>query len=109
MLAATPMLTVSGCLGSPSQLPVAQRHLRSLEPYAYEAINGPGNLAILHRSPEELLMVACGDALIEVAVGLYGMPEEATDDAPDGVTGSEQEIIAAYAEKLIEHCSENED
>ncbi len=76
------------------------------EPYDYQEIDGPGDLAILHHSPEELLMITCGDALIEVAVGLHGLPEEAPDDAPKAMTASEQDIMVAFAEKLIEHCPE---
>ncbi|QOC23906.1 hypothetical protein IC757_07275 [Wenzhouxiangella sp. AB-CW3] len=74
------------------------------EPYDYEEIDGPGDLTILHQSPEELLMVTCGDALIEVAVGLHNLPEETPDDAPEGLTASEQDIMVAFAEKLIDHC-----
>ncbi len=76
------------------------------EPYDFVEIDGPGDLAILHRSPEELLMVACGDALMEVAVGRHGLPEEMPDDAPKAMTASEQDIMVAFAEKLIANCPE---
>ncbi len=79
------------------------------EPYDYEEIDGPGDLAILHRSPEELLMVTCGDALIEVSVGLHGLPQYPDEDDPEGMTASEQDIMVAFAEKLIEHCPEDEE
>ncbi len=79
------------------------------EPYDYEEIDGPGDLAILHRDPEQLLIVACGDALLEVAVGLHNLPEQTPDDAPAGLTASEQEIMVAFAEELIAHCPEPED
>ncbi len=75
------------------------------EPYDYEEVDGPGDLAIFHRDPEPMLFIACGNALMELAVGRHQLPENPPEDAAEAFTASELEIMSALAEKLIKHCS----
>ncbi len=74
------------------------------EPYDYEEVDGPGDLAIFHRDPESMLFITCGNALMELAVGRHQLPDEPPEDAPEAFTASELEILTALAEELIENC-----
>jgi len=69
-------------------------------PYDYEEVDGPGDLALQHSSPE-ILVVVCGDALIEVSAG---QTHEVPDNAPEIMRVSQQDVMVAFAEKLIAHC-----